>query len=125
MNIWITLLLAAVASAQTPAIRDPKTNAAEGKELFTAKCALCHGQDGQGKPAMAKMFSVPAQSMNLILQRTTKKTDNDLKAVVLNGRGKMPAFKDKLKDAEISAVLGYIRSLAAGSKAASPKTRKN
>jgi cytochrome c len=32
--------------------------APEGKEVYTAKCAPCHGANGEGKAAIAKMYNV-------------------------------------------------------------------
>jgi mono/diheme cytochrome c family protein len=42
----------------------------------------------------------------------TSKSDADLIAATTNGKGKMPAYKGKLSDAEIKAVITYIRTLA-------------
>jgi mono/diheme cytochrome c family protein len=40
-----------------------------------------------------------------------KLTDAELTAATMNGKGKMPAYKDKLTDAQIKDVIGYIRTL--------------
>jgi mono/diheme cytochrome c family protein len=40
-----------------------------------------------------------------------KMSDADLTALVTNGKGKMPAYKGKLSDDEISAVVKYVKTL--------------
>ncbi len=80
---------------------------AKGQDTFKAKCAMCHGADGSGSTPMGKSMELkdlggPAiQSMS----------DADLTAAVTNGKGKMPAYKGKLTDAQISDVVSYVRSL--------------
>jgi len=38
-------------------------------------------------------------------------SDADLTAAITNGKGKMPAYKGKLTDAQISDLVSYIRTL--------------
>jgi mono/diheme cytochrome c family protein len=38
-------------------------------------------------------------------------SDADLTALITDGKGKMPAYKGKLSDADIQAVVKYIRTL--------------
>ncbi len=38
-------------------------------------------------------------------------SDSDLTGAITNGKGKMPAFKGKLTDAQIKEMVGYIRTL--------------
>jgi len=78
-----------------------------GADTFKAKCAMCHGADGLATTPTAKNFKVvsfkdPSQ---------VKLTDAELTASTTNGKGKMPAYKDKLTDAQIKDVIGYIRTL--------------
>jgi mono/diheme cytochrome c family protein len=68
---------------------------------------MCHGADGLATTPTAKNFKVvsfkdPSQ---------VKLTDAELSAATTNGKGKMPAYKDKLTDAQIKDVIGYIRTL--------------
>jgi cytochrome c6 len=118
MNVLLTLMLAANAAAQTPAAPS-KVDAAK---LFAGKCAACHAKDGKGSASMAKMFKLADPSvLNLTADATAKKTDADLTKTINNGRGKMPVFKGKLKDEEISALVAYIRTLSAAPKAPAGK----
>jgi mono/diheme cytochrome c family protein len=38
-------------------------------------------------------------------------SDADLTAAITDGKGKMPAYKGKLTDAQIKDLVGYIRTL--------------
>jgi len=83
----------------------------ETQSLYKAKCKACHGEDGVataiGKKLGARDFSMP---------EVMKLTDAELTASVTNGVKKdgkptMPAFKDKLKEAEIKDMVAYVREL--------------
>ena len=89
---------------------DAGTDAAA--KTYTAKCASCHGKDGTGNPAMAKVFKVEPPALDMTKKATLDKTDADLAKVVKDGLNKMPAYKDKLTDADITSVVAYIRTLA-------------
>ena len=80
---------------------------APGADTYKAKCATCHGADGlaatgMGKSMNIKSFKDPSQ---------VKATDAELIASTTNGKGKMPAYKGKLTDAQIKDVVAYIRTL--------------
>lgn len=113
MKAIIVLLLAAsaVRAADAPA----KPNAAK---LFAAKCAACHAKNAKGSAPMAKMFKLDPSALDLTSAAVDKLSDADLVKTISAGRGKMPSFKGKLKDAEISALVSYIRSLSAAPKKA-------
>ncbi|MGD0732257.1 MAG: c-type cytochrome [Terracidiphilus sp.] len=94
--ILLTALIAGPAFAQAP-----------GADTYKAKCAMCHGADGlaatgMGKSMGIKSFKDPSQ---------VKATDSALIASTTNGKGKMPAYKGKLTDAQITDVVAYIRTL--------------
>ncbi len=82
-------------------------NAAAGKDLFTAKCAMCHGADGAGNTAMGKKFNI----QNLRSPEIQKRSDAELAAAITKGKNKMPAFEGKLTPDEISNVIAHIRQL--------------
>ena len=106
MNVIVTLLLAVNAAA---ASAKP-----DGAKLFAAKCTACHAKDGKGSKPMAKMFKLKdPEALSLTSEAASKKTDAELAKAITDGRNKMPSFKGKLKDAEISALIGYVRSLSA------------
>lgn len=94
-----------VALAVFVAMVSPALAEADGKSLYEAKCSMCHGKDGIAKP-MAKgsgNFNDPAWQKA-----------NDAAAiekVATDGKGKMPAYKDKLKPEEIKAVAAFVKTI--------------
>jgi mono/diheme cytochrome c family protein len=98
--------------------------AAAGAKLFAAKCTACHAKDGKGSLPMAKMFKLKdASALNLTSEATAKKPDADLVKTINTGREKMPSFKGKLKDAEITALVSYIRTLQAPAAPKAPEAK--
>lgn len=100
IKIWALPLLAV--SLAVPALADEN-----GAEIYKSKCAMCHGADGEANTPAGKMLkAVPFSDPQIV-----RKSDADLIAATTNGKGKMPAFKDKLSDAQIKDVIEYIRTL--------------
>jgi len=90
------------ASIVTPAFAQ-----GSGADTYKVKCLMCHGADGQaatpaGKALKAASFKDPA---------AVKATDNELIAIVKNGKNKMPAYAGKLTDGEIKAAVAHVRTL--------------
>ena len=81
--------------------------AADGAAVYKAKCATCHGPDGKGETGMGKTLKL----RSLGSADVQKITDADLTKVIADGKGKMPAYKGKLSDDEIKAVVAFIRTL--------------
>jgi cbb3-type cytochrome c oxidase subunit III len=87
----------------------------KGQTVFEENCAQCHRSNGEGLPA-----AFPALSKNPFVVGDPK----PVMATVLNGLkgnlGQMPAWKEKLDDQQIAAVVTYIRQ--AWSNRAAPVT---
>lgn len=66
---------------------------ADGAATYTAKCKMCHGANGE------KNFT------------DLSKSEADLIKITTDGKGKMPAYKGKLSDADIKAVVEYVKTL--------------
>src|SRR6266545_2123336 len=49
----------------------------EGKELYVKACRSCHGADGQGNPAIAKMMKVELRALGS--QEVQSQSDAELK----------------------------------------------
>ena len=79
----------------------------DGAALYKGKCAMCHGPDGAGQTATGKSMKV----RDLRSADVQKQTDKEMTTIVTDGKGKMPAYKGKLSDAEIAAVVKYIKTL--------------
>jgi len=84
-------------------------DAKAGKAVYEKSCVGCHGADGKGNPAMAKVLG--EKGLNIVGADTAKKSDDQLMKIIVEGAGKMPAQKSLSKD-EQKQVLGYTRSLA-------------
>ena len=76
--------------------------AADGKALFGAKCAVCHGPDGKGQTAMGKKLGVKDLTV-------TRLSAADVEGIVAKGKGKMTPFAAKLSPEEIKAVTAYVK----------------
>ena len=81
--------------------------AADGAAIYKAKCAMCHGPDGAGQTTMGKNLKL----RDLRSADVQKQTDADLVKWISDGKGKMPSYKGKLSAEEITAVVGYLRSI--------------
>ena len=74
---------------------------------FKAKCAGCHGPDGKGNTPAGKAVGVH----DFASPEVQKMSDADLAGIISMGKNKMPAYAKTLKDPEITALVGYVRSL--------------
>ena len=70
------------------------------------KCASCHGADGKGNPNIPKVPNFTDAAWQ------KKTTDAKMIANIKNGDKPMPPYKDKLNDAQIKALVAYIRAFA-------------
>ena len=78
---------------------------ADGAALWAQNCASCHGKDGSGATTMGKKLGVKDYSKDQGF------SDAEATNVIKNGKGKMKAYKDKLSDADVKALVAYVRSL--------------
>jgi mono/diheme cytochrome c family protein len=106
----------ALAAATVLAPRPPSPPGPEpGRSLFHAHCATCHGADGRGGSWRARLlFLSPG---NLATPDTAALPETYLHDVIRHGGttfGKpgMPSFGFILSDAEIEALVAYLRTLA-------------
>ena len=104
-KLLATLAAFIIAVVALPAFADA---GADGAALYKSKCAMCHGPDGAGQTAMGKSLKL----RDLRSAEVQKLTDKELVTVISDGKGKMPAYKAKMSQAEIDAVVGFIRSIA-------------
>lgn len=87
-----------------------KGDAAAGKDVFTKRCAMCHGPDASGDTPMAKALgtSIPDYRSKTVQDMT----DADLKKLIVEGKDKMPP-QTRLSDDDVANVIAYIRTFAA------------
>src|SRR5262249_11301226 len=79
--------------------------AADAAANWSRLCASCHGKDGSGNTTMGKKLGVKDYSKDQGF------SDAEATNVIKNGKGKMKAYKDKLSDADVKALVAYLRSL--------------
>ncbi len=79
--------------------------AADAAAIWAQNCASCHGKDGSGNTMMGKKLGVK--------DYTKEQSFSDAEAanIIKNGKGKMKGFKDKVSDADVKALVAYVRSL--------------
>lgn len=82
-------------------------DAAAGKDVYTAKCKMCHAADGTGNAGMAKMLKIEFRPLGSA--EVQAQSDADLAAVITKGKGKMKPMT--LPDADVSNVVAYVRTL--------------
>jgi mono/diheme cytochrome c family protein len=87
----------------------------EGRALYKAHCAACHGESGKGDGPGAGVFKPPPRDHTDKAYMSTL-TDKQMADVIKMGgamRGKplMPSHP-QFKDAQLQALVAYVRSLA-------------
>jgi len=76
--------------------------ATDGEHLYNGVCAACHmpnalGGSGAGSyPALARNDKLATASYPVMM--------------VMNGHGAMPSFRENMTDAQVAAVVGYVRT---------------
>jgi cytochrome c6 len=68
---------------------------------------MCHGADGLGATPAGKMMKAASFKDPALV----KASDTELIGAVTHGKNKMPAYQGKLTDAQIKAVVAYVRVL--------------
>ena len=99
--VFLTLSVLLFACGQNPQSGpEPGPKAAlTGKEILKKQCVVCHGADGRLGLNGAKMLPESALSLE---QRI---------ALIQNGKGAMPPFRNLLSPEEIAEVAAYTQSL--------------
>jgi mono/diheme cytochrome c family protein len=75
---------------------------AMGADLFSANCSRCHGPEGQGTPR------APALNVKAFLTDTS---DQAIQQIITQGvpGTAMPTWGDRMTEADIQAIVGFIR----------------
>jgi cytochrome c oxidase cbb3-type subunit 3 len=86
--------------------------ASTGQQLYAENCAACHGEDGKG----GRDFGAPNLADQLWLYGGT--ADKIAAQISKPKHGVMPAWGQKLDDAEVKQLTVYVHSLGGGEQAA-------
>ena len=88
--------------------KNASQDATSASELFARNCAKCHGKDGRAKTFRGKL----ARARDLTnAEWQAKVSDERIFNSIMNGRGKMPSYDEKLSSAQIEALVAHVRSL--------------
>jgi len=102
-TITSAFILFAVATSLPAAARPDDKAAATYKQ----KCVACHGVDGKGETPTGKALKV----RSFASPESAKMSDDELAAIITNGKEKMPKYGASLKPDEVKALVAYIRTL--------------
>src|SRR5258705_541614 len=72
-----------------------------GRQVFAQSCGICHLQPSLRVKTYGPMLNKAATAGN----------DEVMRAFIVNGTDRMPAFKYYLKQAEIDAIIAYVRTV--------------
>ena len=112
---WLVAPLLALALAGTGCEKKAEAGPAQGRELFTNTCVRCHGADGKGGLPVFDGGPSPRNFTDHTFQNS--RTDEQIKLTIVNGKGTgMPAFGPVFNDAQLTALVAYVRSLDSESK---------
>jgi mono/diheme cytochrome c family protein len=93
---------------------------AQAKKLFGYHCAMCHGNDGDGKGDLAADMKLELKDWR-DPNSLAKMTDGELFYIITNGRGKMTGgegdrTKEEVRWNLVSVVRGFAKKDAAAEK---------
>lgn len=102
------LVLAGLALAGCHGTAVLTTQQAEGKDLYQVRCAHCHEDNDLGlkkvPPNLRGVFNQP------VLPSGAPATDENVKRVVLSGKGMMPSFAGRFTEEQMAALLAYLHT---------------
>ena len=92
-------------------VKPTSESLAKGKKTYGIDCAMCHGENGDGKGDMAAdMRNVTDFTATDAMKN---RTDGELFYIIRKGKGDMPPEGDRAKNNDdIWNLVNYIRSLA-------------
>lgn len=114
--VWAIAYIFTARPDGMPALGDQRPRQelpADGRGLFVARCQACHQANGQGLPGVfpplagaSWVTGDPGVAIQIVLHGLIGPID-------VNGviyQGAMPAFGEQMNDAELAALLSFIRS---------------
>jgi len=83
-----------------------------GQQLYQKYCHVCHGEGGEGDGIMTKLMEItPMDHTNP--NETNRLENEELVRSILDGKGRfMPAWRGILSQADVEALVSYIRLLS-------------
>lgn len=81
---------------------------AKAKKMYNMDCAMCHGENGDGKGDMEMKNVTDFTKPDAMKDRT----DGELFHIIRKGKGDMPPEGDRAKDDDVWNLVNYIRTFA-------------
>jgi mono/diheme cytochrome c family protein len=114
-------MLGATTTEVAPPTEGPQTSVAttsagmqtpqpDGKAIYEASCASCHGKQGRGNGRAGRVLD-PRPTDISDPDFLDSNADEELIQVLLEGKGSMAPYADVLSREELEAVMGYVREL--------------
>ncbi|MFZ0899241.1 MAG: cytochrome c [Candidatus Sulfotelmatobacter sp.] len=99
------------AAKQANPVKSSPESLARAKKWWTLDCAMCHGNDGNGKGSLAADMKLKLADFT---DPTSLKehTDGEIFYIIKNGHQDMPPEGDRIKPQENWDLVNYVRSLA-------------
>jgi mono/diheme cytochrome c family protein len=104
MRRIVTILILTGAAAAACFASDAKA----GQAAYDKSCKSCHGADGTPNAAVAKMMKVDIKDLKS--PEVQALSDDDLKAVITAGKGKMRPVTS-VTGKSVDDVVAYVKSL--------------
>ncbi len=98
--MWMGICVAAVGQSTAGGTKPPAVGdeSLPGYRLFDYNCAHCHGDDARGD-----------EGPDL---HDLRKSDARIEKIIKNGiKGEMPSFGKKFNDADVQALIAWLRTL--------------
>jgi mono/diheme cytochrome c family protein len=98
MAVYFLLFAFTAVSAQNP----PVDGSLTANSVFQQHCAKCHGKTAEGR-----LFGGPP----LISAKVASTSTDDLRSIIINGKGRMPKYGSKLTTQDIDTLVQQIKGL--------------
>jgi mono/diheme cytochrome c family protein len=95
------------AVSPAPAPATPVDEFAAARANYAKNCAACHGDTAVG--GVVKVDNKQIKVPSLKAEHAIKHTDEQIAKMITGGEEAMPAFKDKLTQAEIAELVKFVR----------------
>jgi predicted CXXCH cytochrome family protein len=83
-------------------------DAKAGQPVYDKSCKTCHAADGSGNPNIAKMMKVEMRPLSSA--EVQAQSDDEVKAIVTNGKGKMTKVSS-VSGKSLDDVVAFVRTL--------------
>jgi len=74
--------------------------------IYKTKCSVCHGPDGKGDTVVGKRLG----ARDFASPEVQTQSDDELAAIIIDGKNKMPGYKKSLKPEQVKEVVRLVRT---------------